>query len=136
MSGPNYAAECAMKCEDEKFQHFLRDATKLPVTNKDQAGEAIRKLCKIESRGDLNKSAEAAEEWHKAKRLYGMWRAGHGTNAAGNRHKPNIMGRVAFGRGSLLDANPFEQPALGDDEETDFDLWELGWRKAARAYAK
>lgn len=133
--GVNYAAECAMKCDDKKFQHFLRDATKLPVSSKDEASVAIRTLCKIESRADLNKSEDAAERWKKAKRLFGLWRAGHGTNADGNRHKPNIMGRKAFSRGTQISDNPFPRPEIDNDEETDFDLWELGWRKAAREYA-
>lgn len=136
MSGPNYAAECGIKCAEPKFQHFLRDATKLPVTNKEEAAEAVRVLCDVRSRSQFNNDQRSAESWQKAKRLYGLWRAGHGTNAAGHRHKPNIMGRVAFSRGTMLQDNPFDRPELDNDDETDFDLWELGWRKAAREYAK
>lgn len=136
MAGPNYAAECGIKCSEPKFQHFLRDATKMPVTNKVQAAEAVRVLCDVRSRSQFNADQGSAERWKRAKRLYGMWRAGHGTNAAGNRHKPAIMGGVAFRRGTMIGDNPFEQPALDNGEETDFDLWEFGWRKAAREYAQ
>lgn len=136
MTGKNYAAECAMKCEDKKFQHSLRGATKLPVSSKDEAAAAIRVLCKVESRREFNETLEGNGAWLRAKRLYGLWRAGHGTNAVGRRHKPNIMGWVAFSRGATIGDNPFEQPALDNNEETDFDLWELGWRKAAREYAR
>lgn len=132
---PNYAAEAAIKCSDKKFQHFLRDATKLPVADKDQAGAALRVLCKVESRREFNESDEGADKWFRAKRLYGKWRAGVGKNAVGNLHKPQIMGQVAFHRGTMLGDNPFEQPALDNREETDFDLWEFGWRKAARGCA-
>ena len=132
MTGKNYAAECGIKCSDPTFQHFLRDATKLPVSDKDEAGAAVRALCKVGSRREFNETLEGNEAWLRAKRLFGLWRAGHGTNAAGRRHGPSIMGRVAFSRGTPISDNPFDRPEIDETDETPYDLWEIGWRQSQR----
>jgi hypothetical protein len=134
MSGPNYAAECGIKCSDPLFQRFLHDATKMRVADKDEAGAAVRLLCKVQSRREFNETEAGAAAWLRAKRLFGLWRAGHGTNAAGWRHGPSIMGRVAFARGTPISDNPFERPEIMEADETPYDLWELGWRKAERQH--
>ena len=133
--GANYAAECGIKCAEKKFQHFLRDSTKMPVTDKDEAGAAIRKLCRVESRAEFNKDEAAADRWRKAKHWFDLWQNGVGKNTQGRFHKPNVMGRVAFHRGTSISGNPFPRPDIDEDEDTDFDLWEVGWRKAARDFA-
>lgn len=132
MTGPNYAAECGIKCADPIFQKFLHDATKLRVADKDEAGAAVRLLCKVQSRREFNETQEGADAWVRAKRLFGLWRAGHGTNAAGRRHGPSIMGRVAHSRGTPISDNPFDRPEINETDETPYDLWELGWRKSER----
>lgn len=130
--GPNYAAECAMRCAEPRFWHFLRDATKQPVDSPEEAAEAARVLCKVQSRRELNDDPGAADRWKRAKRLFQLWKDGVGKNAAGNLHAPSIMGRVAYSRGTLISENPFPRPEIDQDDETDFDLWEAGWRKAER----
>ncbi len=50
MTGPNYAAQAAMLCEETPFKLFLVDATGLPTSTKDEAGEALRTLADV-SRG-------------------------------------------------------------------------------------
>lgn len=135
----NYAAECGMKCAEADFQAFLAEATKLPVDDKEQAGEAVRVLARVLSRREFNESGEGATKWARVKRLYGLWRQGVGTNASGRRHGPMAMGNVAFSRGMPISANPFPPPDIGDEEQGDFDLWEAGWRlaqKRAREYER
>lgn len=133
---PNYAAECAIKCGDERFQRFLSDATKMEVGNADEAAKAVRVLCKITSRRELNEDPGAVDRWRRAKALFQMWKDGVGKNAVGGLHKPTIMGQVAFHRGTTLGGNPFPQPRLDAEDEEDFDLWEAGWRKAHKDQSK
>ena len=127
---PNYAAESAMKCEEPTFRRFLQDATKRPVGDKEAAAEALRLLAGVDSRKAFNASHEGAERWVRVRRLFALWRRGVGKNAQGRLHGPSIMGRVAYSRGSPRSENPFEQPPIWEEDETEYDLWEFGWNRA------
>lgn len=126
MSSPNYAAEAAIKCGDPVFQHFLRDATKRPVSGKDEAAEALRLLAGVDSRKAFNASQDGSERWLRVRRLFQLWRNGVSKAAQG----PSSMGRLAYQRGTPLSGNPFQEPPEWETEETEWELWNFGWERA------
>jgi hypothetical protein len=131
--GKNYAAQAAIRGAEAPFQRFLSDCVKTPVATPEDAAQAIRKLCGITTRAQLNSDPQAIERWHRVLTWFGKWRAGHGKNAVGRPYGPSIMGRVAHDRGMALSDNPFPQPDPFDTDESDYDLWAIGWQKGARA---
>lgn len=133
-AGPkNYAAQAAIRGAEAPFQRFLSDCVKTPVTSPEEAAQAIRTLCGVTSRAQLNTDPAAIERWCRVMAWFGKWRAGYGKNAVGRPYGPSIMGRVAHDRGMALADNPFPQPDPFDTEESDYDLWAVGWQKGARA---
>ena len=133
--GPNYAAECAMRCAEPVFWKFLLDVTREKVADKDEAAEAVRKFCDVRSRSQLNEGEHGTDRWLQLRGWFSLWQRGHGRNSKGEQMGPSAMGRSAFGRGSEISMNPFDRPDLDDEEAeaSDHDLWAVGWTRARRA---
>lgn len=132
MNGPNYTAEAAIKCGEPLFQQFLADATQHTVTNKEQAAEAFRQYCQIESRKELNTSDKAAQRWQTIKKWFKQWRLGYGRDGQGLPRSSHMMGREAFKRGADLEENPFDPHEPLDFGENDHSFWASGWTNEQR----
>lgn len=134
MSGPNYAAQAAIKCGEKLFREFLFDCfLKSPQGAPDDPAEALRRLAGVGSRSEFN-TDEGAQKWRKVLALFGKWRVGHSKDGDGYARPPFLMGEVAFTRGCDLDDNPFH-PEEGPDIDKPHHLWRQGfnvakWRKA------
>lgn len=119
MTGPNYAAQAAIKCGEALFQSFLADATPVDVTGKESAGEALRQLAGVSSRKVFN-SAPGAEKWARVLKWFKMWRQGYGKDVP-----PFLMGQAAYRRGCDFEDNPFD-PEEGPDIDKPHDFWAQG----------
>lgn len=53
----------ALRCRDPLFQEFLGVKTEV------SAAHVVRRRCKVESRGDLDRDPEAAQRFHELIRL-------------------------------------------------------------------
>ncbi|MET3602199.1 hypothetical protein [Martelella mangrovi] len=73
----NYAAECAMKCEEPAFQRFMaeRHDLKLP-TDKDKTATRVKFVLALNSRKELNENAPAAARWRRIVQDFDEWRRG------------------------------------------------------------
>ncbi|WP_319517284.1 hypothetical protein [uncultured Martelella sp.] len=71
----DYAAECAMKCAETAFQHFMaeRHDLKLP-TDKDKTATRVKFVLALNSRKDLNENAPAASRWRAMVQDFEQWR--------------------------------------------------------------
>lgn len=60
----DYAAECAMKCNDRMFRRFLVECHNVPdVADAERIAVSVRNILRIKSRGDLNTDPAAAARW-------------------------------------------------------------------------
>ncbi len=71
-------------CNDPAFHKFLNEGVRIgrpgqqrawskPVNNTDDAAEAVRNLCAVNSRADLDKNGTTGERWNEIARLYRAW---------------------------------------------------------------
>jgi len=78
--------QAGVLCNDAAFQRFLHEGVRTdadrigggrawsrPVTNNDDAAEAVRFLCGVNSRADLDKANAAGERWREIVGLYRAW---------------------------------------------------------------
>jgi hypothetical protein len=74
----DYAAECAMKCNDRLFRRFLvEERGVLDVADTERVVVSVREVLKIESRTELNTDPAAAARWVDLRSSFEAWRT-HG----------------------------------------------------------
>ena len=60
----DYAAECAMKCNDRMFRRFLVERHNVPdVADAERVAVSVRNILRIKSRAELNTDPAAAQRW-------------------------------------------------------------------------
>jgi len=70
----DFAAECAMKCDDIVFKTYLREAHGFELEDRERIAAQIRDLLKVASRGELNKDPAAASRWKDLRADFEAWR--------------------------------------------------------------
>ncbi|BAB54379.1 hypothetical protein [Mesorhizobium japonicum] len=70
----NYAAECAMKCQEPAFKVFLeeRHGLERPLTN-ERAAQKVRSLLGVTSRKELNEGGRAGDAWKDLRASFAAW---------------------------------------------------------------
>lgn len=71
----NFAAECAMKCQDAAFKVFLheRHGLEKPLTD-DRVTQKVRSMLGVQSRKELNNGGRASEAWIALRGAFDAWR--------------------------------------------------------------
>lgn len=71
----NFAAECAMKCQDAAFKVFLHEVHGLekPLTD-GRVAQKVRSLLGVQSRKELNNGGRASEAWIALRGAFDAWR--------------------------------------------------------------
>ena len=70
----NYAAECAMRCNDQAFRQFLLEKKAAPdISDAIRVESHVRYLLKVDSRGEINNSAEARKRWFDLRAEFNAW---------------------------------------------------------------
>ncbi|MBB3567255.1 hypothetical protein [Rhizobium sp. BK491] len=71
----DYAAECAMKCNDRQFRRFLMDRHNVPdVADAERIAVSVRNILRIKSRGELNTDPAAAQRWIEFRGSFEAWK--------------------------------------------------------------
>jgi hypothetical protein len=71
----NYAAECAMLCDDQAFRRFLLERKEAPdVGDSIRVKSHVRRLLGVDSRSELNNSAEARNRWFDLRAEFSAWK--------------------------------------------------------------
>jgi hypothetical protein len=71
----NYAAECAMLCADQAFRRFLLEMKGAPdVSDNLRVESFVRRLLGVDSRSELNNSAEARNRWFDLRAEFAAWK--------------------------------------------------------------
>ena len=74
----DYAAECAMKCNDRLFRRFLIERHNVPnVADAERIAVSVRNILRIKSRAELNTDPAAAARWVEFRGAFEAWRT-HG----------------------------------------------------------
>ncbi|TPM55333.1 hypothetical protein FJ959_18160 [Mesorhizobium sp. B2-2-4] len=70
----NYAAECAMKCQEPAFKVFLeeRHGLERPLTDA-RVAQKVRSLLGVTSRKDINEGGRASEAWKALRADFAAW---------------------------------------------------------------
>ena len=69
------AEQAGMRCQEEAFQRFLREAGHQCAVDSDGAARVVRHMCDVVSRSDLNANDAAFEEWRDLDSKYKAWMA-------------------------------------------------------------
>lgn len=69
----DYAAECAMKCNDTRFMAFLREKHEVDISDGERIKSAVRDILAVASRGELNSDPAAAARWQSLKGEFDLW---------------------------------------------------------------
>jgi hypothetical protein len=74
----DYAAECAMKCQnDGLFKRYLMEAHQLQdAGDAERVKTRVRSILNVTSMGDLNKDPAAAARWQSLRGDFDAWRRG------------------------------------------------------------
>ena len=71
----DYAAECAMKCNDRMFCRFLVERHNVPdVADAERIAVSVRNILRIKSRGELNTDPAAAQRWIDFRTAFEVWK--------------------------------------------------------------
>ena len=71
----DYAAECAMKCNDRLFRRFLMERHNVPdVADAERIAVSVRNILRIKSRGELNTDPAAAQRWIEFRGSFEAWK--------------------------------------------------------------
>ncbi|EPE95741.1 hypothetical protein [Rhizobium grahamii] len=71
----NYAAECAMRSNDQMFRRFLLEETgAADVSDAVRVDSHVRYLLKIDSRNELNTAAGARNRWFDLRAEFEAWK--------------------------------------------------------------
>lgn len=74
-SSGDFAAECAMKCNEQAFRRFLLEAKgATDVADELRVASEVRRILKIESRGEINRDAGARNRWLDLRAEYAAWK--------------------------------------------------------------
>lgn len=73
--------QAGVLCNDPAFQKFLNEGVRLgsprawsrPVKSVNEAAEAVRSLCAVNSRADLDKGGATGERWREIVGMYRAW---------------------------------------------------------------
>ncbi|MCA0025490.1 MULTISPECIES: hypothetical protein [unclassified Mesorhizobium] len=70
----NFAAECAMKCQEPAFKAFLeeRHGLERPLTDA-RVAQKVRSLLGVTSRKDINEGGRASEAWKALRTDFAAW---------------------------------------------------------------
>ncbi|TIX73964.1 MAG: hypothetical protein E5V25_04070 [Mesorhizobium sp.] len=70
----NFAAECAMRCQDARFKLYLeeRHGLERPLTD-DRVEQKVRSLLGVQSRKELNNGGQAGEAWKALRADFAAW---------------------------------------------------------------
>ncbi|MGG7580995.1 hypothetical protein [Rhizobium sp. Nf11,1] len=72
----DYAAECAMKCNDRLFRRWLTECHNVPdVDDPERIVVSVRSILRIKSRGELNTDPAAQARWLDFRASFEAWRA-------------------------------------------------------------
>jgi len=72
----DYAAECAMKCNDRLFRRYLVECHNVPdVADAERIKISVRNILRVNSRGELNTDPAAAARWLDFRASFEAWRA-------------------------------------------------------------
>lgn len=75
--GGALAKLAGMFCQQPEFWRFIAEHFGARISNADQAAGAVREICKVDSRAELDGNAEAADVFHSQIRLpYVRWKQG------------------------------------------------------------
>lgn len=66
------AAQAGTRCGEPAFQKFLQSIN-YEVRNSDEAAEAVRHYCNVDSRRQLNLDPVAADAWRELERAFQVW---------------------------------------------------------------
>jgi hypothetical protein len=70
----SYAEQAGIRCGEPDFWRFLsREVQEDPVTNADEAAEAVRDHCGVESRAHIKQHTEAGYMWEGLNSTYDEW---------------------------------------------------------------
>jgi hypothetical protein len=67
--------QAAIRCNEPAFQRFMREVYDSEAHGDDDedAANAVRHICGVDSRSGLNDNLEAAERWRQLERSYQAW---------------------------------------------------------------
>ncbi|RWF66901.1 MAG: hypothetical protein EOS47_04565 [Mesorhizobium sp.] len=70
----NFAAECAMKCQEPAFKVFLEEQHGLdrPLTD-ERVAQKVRSILGVTSRKELNDGGKASEAWKALRASFAAW---------------------------------------------------------------
>jgi hypothetical protein len=70
----NYAAECAMKCQEPAFKVFLeeRHGLERPLTD-DRVAQKVRSILGVTSRKEINEGGRASDAWKALRTDFAAW---------------------------------------------------------------
>ncbi len=73
----NFAAECALKCKDFRFQQYLaaRHGLEPPLTD-DRAAQKVRSILSVQSRAELNDGGKAETAWKRLRADFAAYEKG------------------------------------------------------------
>jgi hypothetical protein len=69
------AAQAGIRCAEATFRAFLNEVKKYGVTHHEEAAEAVRELCGVNSRVELGTKHAARVIWHQLDAEYQAWLA-------------------------------------------------------------
>ncbi|WP_192384757.1 hypothetical protein [Mesorhizobium silamurunense] len=70
----NFAAECALKCQDARFKVYLEEKHGLerPLTD-ERVAQRVRSILGVQSRNELNNGGKASEAWKALRADFAAW---------------------------------------------------------------
>jgi hypothetical protein len=70
----DFAAECAMKCDDPVFRRYLFECHQVDTQDRERIAIRVRSMLAISSRSELNSNPEAAARWKSLRAEFEAWR--------------------------------------------------------------
>jgi hypothetical protein len=73
--GLKLSMQAGIRCNEPAFQRFMREVHNSEAHGDDDedAANAVRHICGVDSRSGLNNNPEAAEQWRQLERSYQAW---------------------------------------------------------------
>lgn len=71
----DFAAECAMKCNDQLFRQFLAECKGVTdITDGERIAVSVRRLLRVDKRSELNTDAGARNRWFDLRADFEAWK--------------------------------------------------------------
>jgi len=70
----DFAAECAMKCDDPLFRRYMAEVHQADTSDTTRMISRLRSVLMIKSRGELNADPQAAERWKDLRGRFEAWK--------------------------------------------------------------